>query len=573
MWFNTIKGGTFEQENGVLLENKCYNNTIINNIFINLMRGIYLWTQCDNNIISGNNLFEDDGGTVFPYGIELNDNSERNIIINNTIRNHSYLGIFLHVSSDYNYIAGNKVWHNDGLLAKGNMGFFMSNSDNNTIIDNIFTNHSNYGILIQNNCDDNNFTDNTAANNSYRGAEVDDTTCTGNIFWLNKFFNNGLHAKDDSDPGDNQWDNGFIGNYWDNYTGIDANDDGLGDSYYSIAGIALANDTKPIWNDGDDIAPVISISAPNPNQIFGNTAPDFNILITDLNLHSTWYSIWNGSVLTTNKTFSYGVDTTIDQSFWDRVGNGTVLISFYVNDTNGNLNWTEVTVRKDINAPSITINSPTANELFGSTAPGFDVTITDPSGVYATWYTIDGGVINFTFSDSTGTIDETVWEAEGNGTVTLRICANDAYGNWNYIDIMIRKDIISPILTIINPVNNEIRGITERDFAFNIIQRNLDSMWYSIAGGQNHTFTLNGTFNQIDWETAWDSTSVGGVFTIFFFANDTAGNLIQVDIFIQPNKSTEKGISFGMFFLAISLISLISLVGILNKKVLRKQEN
>ncbi|HEC39370.1 hypothetical protein LCGC14_2261020 [marine sediment metagenome] len=98
-------------------------------------------------------------------------------------------------------------------------------------------------------------------------------------------------------------------------------------------------------------------------------------------------------------------------------------------------------------------------------------------------------------------------------------------------------------------------------------------MWYSIAGGQNHTFTLNGTFNQIDWETAWDSTSVGGVFTIFFFANDTAGNLIQVDIFIQPNKSAEKGISFGMFFLAISLISLISLVGILNKKVLRKQEN
>jgi len=481
--FTTIKGnmirnsgGTFDQDNGVLLENDCNNNSILNNEFVNLMRGIYLWIKCNNNTISGNNLYEDDGGVVFLYGIQLNDNNERNKIINNTIRNHAFLGFFLHVSSDHNFISGNKIWHNDGLV-KGNIGITMNNAGNNTVLGNTFTNHSNYGILIQNNCDDNNFTENLIANNTYRGAEIDDITCIDNKFWLNEFINNGLHAKDDSNPGFNQWDNGIIGNYWDNYTGVDANDDGIGDSYYNVEGIAQANDTKPIWNDGDDIAPILSVLAPIPNQIFGNTAPDFNILITDINLNSTWYSLWNGSVLTSNRTFSYGFDVTIDQAIWDQVGNGTVLISFF---------------------------------------------------------------------------------------------ANDSFGNWNYIDIMIRKDVITPILIILNPVDNEIRVITERDFTFNIIEDNLDTMWYSIIGGQNHPFTLNGTFNQADWETAWDSTSIGGTFSISFFANDTAGNIVQVDILIRPDKSEGGGISFGLFFLAFSLISLISLVGILKKKVIQK---
>jgi len=36
-------------------------------------------------------------------------------------------------------------------------------------------------------------------------------------------------------PGDaNFWDNGVEGNYWSNYTGVDSNYDGIGDSWYNI---------------------------------------------------------------------------------------------------------------------------------------------------------------------------------------------------------------------------------------------------------------------------------------------------------------------------------------------------
>ncbi|MHA2075887.1 MAG: hypothetical protein ACW97X_14800, partial [Candidatus Hodarchaeales archaeon] len=90
-------------------------------------------------------------------------------------------------------------------------------------------------------------------------------------------------------------------------------------------------------------------------------------------------------------------------------------------------------------------------ELFGTSAPGFDVTITDSSGLNTTWYTIIGSGTNFTFSGSTGTIDEDAWDAEANGTVIIRFYANDTAGNINWEDRIVRRDIESPSITINSP--------------------------------------------------------------------------------------------------------------------------
>ncbi len=54
-----------------------------------------------------------------------------------------------------------------------------------------------------------------------------------NFFYLNNFWKNDVDAADQSN---NTWDNGTHGNYWDDYTGTDANGDGIGDTSYTISG-------------------------------------------------------------------------------------------------------------------------------------------------------------------------------------------------------------------------------------------------------------------------------------------------------------------------------------------------
>ena len=111
-------------------------------------------------------------------------------------------------------------------------------------------------------CDFNNATDNIIEYNNLYGAQLQLSTCQNNLFYNNTFRNPaGINAQ--SSSSNNFWNNTEKGNYWHDYGGVDANDDGIGDSAHSFGG---GTDYLPIWDDGPNI---ISIYIDN-NGVSGN---------------------------------------------------------------------------------------------------------------------------------------------------------------------------------------------------------------------------------------------------------------------------------------------------------------
>ena len=159
-----------------------------------------------------------------------------------------------------------------------------------------------------------------------------------NLFFNNSFLNNIMNAYYEGI--DNYWYNGTLGNYWDDYGGVDDDDDGIGDTPYYITGSVGNQDNYPIWWD----TIVINIYSPNSIESFGITAPNFTILTSRGFAHTTWYTIDNSL---TNITFT-GLTGTVNQTLWDALPEGNVTIRFYANDTLGRIGFQEVTVTKTI---------------------------------------------------------------------------------------------------------------------------------------------------------------------------------------------------------------------------------
>ena len=214
------------------------------------------------------------------------------------------------------------------------------------------------GIWLLGYCDNNNFTNNEFNNNSHAGIKIhsnNDNLFSYNLFkdndyglyfagfsernlvYKNVFINNTIHAYDVDTL--NYWDNGMIGNYWDDYNGTDLNFDGIGDSPYNISGPVLNQDNFPLIYPP---SPEISIMKPSENTIFGETPPDFEILLQGFNIVSIWYTIDNG---THNYTITE-LTGTINQTAWNSLAEGPVTIRFYIRDIANREVFEEVIVVK-----------------------------------------------------------------------------------------------------------------------------------------------------------------------------------------------------------------------------------
>ena len=188
-----------------------------------------------------------------------------------------------------------------------------------------------------------------------------------------------------------------------------------------------------LFHQTDGFPPDVKVYSPLINELYGKKPPDYNFTVIDENLHSSWYSTDGGITnFTINESFGG-----FDQTEWDKIGNGSATIIFYANDTMNNIGQAEVTVRKDVIAPIITIISPATDEEFDNT-PIFNININEYN-LDEFWYTIDNGANNYTISSLTGTINQAAWDDTSDGPVTIRFYGKDKAGNIGTNSVIVAK--------------------------------------------------------------------------------------------------------------------------------------
>ncbi len=412
---NSIYNNTvYSNTNGMQISNSKYNE-IYENIAYNNDDGILVWYS-ENNNIKHNKL-----NNNFDHGMEMN-NGHNNTILENELISNTQEGINM-VNSHNNTIAKNDI--KDNLLD----GIYVSNSDDNVISGNIIQNNDDginlyvsiYNKIYENSIDNNN-----------RGIYAD-LGGNYNLAYWNFFTGNVIHAIDATST--NYWNFTYIGNYWENYTGVDTDHNGIGDTNHTFNG---GIDYLPIW---DPDLPTINIISPSNNDLVGRTAPSFIVEVTDVYLEDMWYTMDFGA---NNVLFT--INGTFNQSLWEAVWDSKaemndIYIIFYANDTLGHLGSNNVSVIKSV-APIITITSPLEDVVFGAIAPNFTVEVVE-SNLEFMWYSVDGGLTNVIFTTN-GSISQSIWDALPEGGVIIRFYANDSLGNLVFEQVHIFKEIPVP---------------------------------------------------------------------------------------------------------------------------------
>ncbi len=260
--------------------------------------------------------------------------------------------------------------------------------------------------------------------------------------------------------------------------------------------------------------PIVTVINPNAGTLFGVTGPVFNVTVFEPDLSTAWYRV---GISQTNNSFTNGTSTPVEATDWAAQPNGTVILQFWANDTLGDVGIANVTVHKDIIAPSITGTGLVQWQLCNETAPAFSLTISE-ANLNTTWYSLDNGVTNTTCS-LTGTL-ATQWASYGNGTVTVTFWANDTLGNVSTTSVFLLKDIIAPSITGTGLAPWQLCNATAPAFILTISEASLNTTWYSLDNGvTNTTCSLTGTL-----AAQWASYGNGTV-TVTFWANDTLGNV------------------------------------------------
>lgn len=216
---------------------------------------------------------------------------------------------------------------------------------------------------------------------------------------------------------------------------------------------------------------------------------------------------------------SWILEVNQNQSPTQNLGINTYTYYAYAQDGAGNNATTEIrtitTGTSDIDAPSLTIQSPTNNSNYTTNSVDLNFTVIDSESLIdKCWYSLNGGVDNISLNSC---YNSSI--APGDGTYNIIFYANDTIGNLNTSETLtFTIDATAPTLSIQYPTNNSNYSADSVDLNFTVSDATLsvDTCWYSLDGGANTTLV------------SCDNTTITpgeGTHNIIFYANDTFDNL------------------------------------------------
>ena len=353
-----------DNEVGVNMGEESSHITLTGNTLSNNHLGVYMRMFCNDITIFNNTISHNEDGVHMEY-------CSRVRIANNTI-SHNHLGVRLwpQVTPTYVTVVNNTIFKNYD-------GIHMVYASNVNITNNlIFWNDIN-GVYLEN--------------------------CSDITIFLNTVIDNMNQVYDNKA---NHFDNGTIGNYWSDYTGIDTNGDGIGDTPYLIDADSM--DNYPLIHP----LKTLPVVPPSADFTYSPTDPSIEDTIDFMDTSTDP----DGTITAWDWDFGDGATSTEQNPSHQYADKGEYTVQLTVTDNDGLTNTAEQTITLR-NLP------PTASFTYSPSEPTvgeevlFSDASSDPEGQPITSWTWD-------FGDGTTSNEQNpthVYETSGSYLVTLTV--------------------------------------------------------------------------------------------------------------------------------------------------------